>query len=65
VDGKEYAVGGDIILSVDGITVRKIDDILIHLQREKRVGDEMLLEILRDGEKTNIVVKLVERPELS
>ncbi len=65
VDGKEYAVGGDIILSVDGKTVRKIDDILIHLQREKRVGDEMLLEILRDGEKTNIVVKLVERPELS
>ena len=65
VDGKEYAVGGDIILSVDGITVRKIDDILIHLQREKRVGDEMLLEILRDGVKTNIVVKLEERPELS
>ena len=65
VDGKEYPVGGDIILSVDGKTVRKIDDILIHLQREKRVGDEMLLEILRDGEKTNIVVKLVERPELS
>lgn len=63
VDGKEYAVGGDIILSVDGKTVRKIDDILIHLQREKRVGDEMLLEILRDGVKTNIVVKLVERPE--
>ena len=51
VDGKEYPVGGDIILSVDGKTVRKIDDILIHLQREKRVGDEMLLEILRDGEK--------------
>ncbi len=65
VDGKEYPVGGDIILSVDGKTVRKIDDILIHLQREKRVGDEMLLEILRDGVKTNIVVKLEERPELS
>lgn len=65
VDGKEYPVGGDIILSVDGKTVRKIDDILIHLQREKRVGDEMLLEILRDGVKTNIVVKLEERPALS
>jgi len=65
VDGREYAVGGDIILSVDGKTVRKIDDILIHLQREKRVGDEMLLEILRDGVKTNIVVKLEERPALS
>ncbi|MFQ6025556.1 MAG: S1C family serine protease, partial [Nitrosopumilaceae archaeon] len=35
IDGRNYSVGGDIILSVDGKVVRKIDDILIHLQREK------------------------------
>ena len=46
VEGKDYPVGGDIILAVDGIDVRKIDDILIHLQRVKTVGDEMDLEIL-------------------
>lgn len=62
VDGITYQVGGDIILSVDGKIVRKIDDILIHLQRQKSVGDDMVLQILRDGKVTDVVVKLAERP---
>lgn len=62
VEGISYPIGGDIILSVDGIDVRKIDDILIHLQRAKSVGDEMVLEILRDGRTTNVTVTLQERP---
>jgi len=62
VEGVSYPIGGDIILSVDGMEVRKIDDILIHLQRAKSVGDEMILEILRDGRTTNISIILQERP---
>ena len=62
VDGVKYPIGGDVILSVDGIDVRKIDDILIHLQRAKSVGDEMILEVLRDGRTTNITITLQERP---
>ncbi|MBS3925630.1 MAG: trypsin-like peptidase domain-containing protein [Nitrosarchaeum sp.] len=62
VDGIKYQIGGDIILSVDGNQVRKIDDILIHLQRAKSVGDEMVLEVLREGRTTNITITLDERP---
>jgi len=62
VDGREYPLGGDIILAVDGMDVRKIDDILIHLQRVKTVGDEMDLDILRDGRTTNVTITLQERP---
>jgi len=62
VDGIQYTIGGDIILSVDGLEVRKISDILIHLQRAKSVGDEMILEILRDGRTTNFTIVLGERP---
>ena len=62
VEGINYPVGGDIILAVDGIEVRKIDDILIHLQRAKSVGDEMVLEVLRDGRTTDITIILQERP---
>jgi S1-C subfamily serine protease len=62
VEGINYPIGGDIILSVDGIEVRKIDDILIHLQRAKTVGNEMTLEILRDGRTTNVTIVLQERP---
>ena len=61
IDGVRYLTGGDIILSVDGIEVRQIDDILIHLQRAKSVGDEMVLEILRDGRTTNMTITLQER----
>ena len=63
-DGKEYPVDGDIIISVDDKEVRKISDILIHLQREKSVGDEMVLGVLRDGEFMHITLELVERPDL-
>ena len=62
--GKEYPAGGDIIISVDDKEVRKISDILIHLQREKSVGDEMILGVLRDGEFLHITLELVERPDL-
>ena len=62
VEGRNYSIGGDVIVSVDGIDVRKIDDILIHLQRVKTVGDEMDLEILRDGRTTNVTIVLQERP---
>jgi len=62
VDGKEFPVGGDIIIAVDGMDVRKIDDILVHLQRVKTIGDEMDLEILRDGRTTNVTIILQERP---
>lgn len=65
VDGVRYQIGGDVILSVDSVTVRKIDDILIHLQREKTVGDEMVLQVLRDGKVTSLVLTLEERPAAS
>jgi len=62
--GKEYPAGGDIIISVDDKEVRKISDILIHLQREKSVGDTMVLGVLRDGEFLHITLELAERPDL-
>ena len=48
-DGREFPMDGDIIIEIDGKTVRKISDILVHLQREKSVGDEMIITVLRTG----------------
>jgi len=64
IDGKEFPADGDIIISVDDKEVRKISDILIHLQREKSVGDTMVLGVLRDGEFMHVSLELVERPDL-
>ena len=62
-DGREFALDGDIILSIDGETVRKISDILVHLQREKSVGDEMVLSVNRGGEILELTMVLEERPQ--
>ena len=61
IDEREYPLDGDIIISVDGIEVRKISDILVHLQRNKVIGDYMELEILRDGQILDITIMLEER----
>jgi serine protease Do len=58
IDGREVELGGDIIMAIDGNPVRKIDDILSHLEREKSVGDNISLTIIRDGivqEKTTVL----------
>jgi S1-C subfamily serine protease len=44
------------------MTVRKIDDILVYLQREKSVGDEINLTILRDGQEMQVKAVLGARP---
>jgi len=61
-DGREVPMDGDIIIKIDGKVVRKIADILVHLQMEKIVGDEMVLTILRDGEIMDKTLFLGERP---
>jgi len=53
-----------IIISVDGKEVRKINDLLVHLQREKSVGDEMILGVIRDGDLMHLTLTLAERPDL-
>lgn len=61
-DGDEILIGGDIVMRVDDIEVRKISDILIYLQRSKTVGDELAIQLLRDGDLIEKVLILDKRP---
>jgi len=61
-DGREFPMDGDIIIEIDGKTVRKISDILVHLQREKSIGDEMIITVLRTGVTFDLTMILEERP---
>jgi S1-C subfamily serine protease len=65
INGREIDLGGDVILEIDNKTVRKIDDILTYLEREKQVGDTVQLTVLRDGQLQEIPVTLAARPALS
>jgi serine protease Do len=60
--GIEINREGDVILKVDDKSVRKIDDILTYLEREKNVGDTIQFTILRNGGTENIELTLGPRP---
>lgn len=53
---------GDIIVKIDGNEVRKIDDILTYLEREKKVNDTITLTVIRDNQTKDIGVVLGSRP---
>jgi serine protease Do len=51
----------DIIRKVDGEVIEDNDDLIARIS-SRRPGEEVMLEILRDGEKLRIGVTLTERP---
>ena len=62
IDGRPITLGGDVIVQIDGKIVRKIDDILAYLQRQKAVGENIQLTILRNGKEQQLNVLLAARP---
>src|ERR671924_201665 len=59
---REIPLGGDVILSIDGLTVRKLDDLLGYLEQSTQVGQTVSLGIWRDGEITEVGLTLTARP---
>ena len=62
LNGRDFDVGGDIILKIDNRDVTKIDDILAYLESQKHVGDKIHLTILRDNTIRELDLVLGERP---
>ena len=63
IGGIEMELGGDVIVGIDGKPVRKIDDVITHLEREKIIGDQVTLTLIRNGETLQKTLTLEERPE--
>jgi S1-C subfamily serine protease len=61
VGAETLRLGGDIIKAVDGEKVRDSDDVS-QLIGERRPGDKVSLEILRDGTRKTLTVTLGRRP---
>jgi S1-C subfamily serine protease len=59
--GREIHLGGDIITSVDGKPVRTGDD-LSNAVVARKPGDEVKLELRRDGARKTLTVMLTGRP---
>jgi S1-C subfamily serine protease len=61
IGGAKVRAGGDVITAVDGQSISGMDD-LISAVNEKDPGDTVTLDVLRDGSKTQVDVKLGDRP---
>lgn len=61
IEGQLVPVGGDIIVAIDTVRVREMDDLIVYLA-ETAVGQPVTLEILRDSQVLNVQVILEERP---
>jgi S1-C subfamily serine protease len=63
IDGLTYAIGGDVIVSIDGDPVTKTTDLQDAITRRKP-GDTVTLGVVRaDGSKADVQVTLGELPE--
>jgi S1-C subfamily serine protease len=56
-------VGGDIIQTLDGERIATVDDLTAFLDERKKVGDEVRVDVIRDGKPLAVTVRLGELPE--
>ena len=62
INGQQIRIGGDIIIGVDNINVRKLNDLIVYLERNKKPGDTISLKVIRNQQEINIELTLGERP---
>ena len=62
IGGDRLLLGGDVIRRVDGREVRSMDDVQDAVSA-KKPGDELVVELLRDGRTRRVEVELGTRPE--
>lgn len=62
VDGREVALGGDVIVAIDNQTIRKFDDVSAYLEGEKHVGDKSNLTVIRNASMQHLNMTLAARP---
>lgn len=62
INGRKITLGGDIILKVDNKDIQNIHDILAYIENNKKVGDNILVTVLRNGLLQYNTVKLESNP---
>jgi len=63
LDGFVISIGGDVIIGIEGKTVRSFYDLVVVLERGYRPGDVVTLTVIRDNDMIDIDLELGVRPE--
>ncbi len=62
VQGRLVSQGGDIIVSIDGQSIRQFEDLLSYIVMKTEVDQEIAVGVVRDGEERVVKVVLEARP---
>jgi len=62
VDGNQMAVGGDIIVAINGNRVRTTDDLSTYLEENTQPGQTVSLTVIRNNQSVSVSVVLGTRP---
>ncbi|MEI8132595.1 MAG: trypsin-like peptidase domain-containing protein [Leptolinea sp.] len=63
IQGQKVKIGGDVITQIDGQELHRFEDLVSYLARATVVGQQVKLDIIRDGKEMQITVTLEARPE--
>jgi S1-C subfamily serine protease len=62
IKGRKITLGGDIILKIDSKNIQNIQDMSSYIENKKKIGDDMLVTLLRNGIMQLIHVHLGPNP---
>ncbi|MFN8471370.1 MAG: trypsin-like peptidase domain-containing protein [Anaerolineae bacterium] len=62
VQDQPVPTGGDIVVAVNGVPIKKFDELLAYVTTRARVGQTIELTVLRNGQEQKVSVTLQERP---
>jgi len=54
--------GGDLIISIDGVTVRDFNEMISYLIKHKSPGDSVIMTVVRDEQEIDLELTLGKRP---
>jgi 2-alkenal reductase len=61
-DGIDYRVGGDIITAANGHPIQDMDELIAYLIENTRPGDQVEVEVIREGAGQTLTITLGQRP---
>lgn len=59
---KQEIASADIIIAIDDVPVKRMDDVIAYISENKSVGDHASLQVYRSGEIINLDLELEKRP---
>jgi S1-C subfamily serine protease len=62
IDGNRFLIGGDVITAINGTEISTITN-LVDILKESSPGDDLDIDLLRDGTELHVTVTLEERPD--